>query len=336
MNSADYLLQASYNFCRRLSRRSGSNFYLGFLLLPREKRRAMDAIYAFMRYSDDLVDAAPTSAFKKYVDVVNDQRRDQLQRWRRALENAFAGRDVSVVDPRRLSDGSFPNAATTAMSLLPALVNTVQKYRVPVECLYAVLDGVEMDLQRRRYETFAELRLYCQRVASAVGLACIHIWGFHGQGTTAGDAAIESARQAGIALQLTNILRDLKADAAADRIYLPLDDIRSCGYSVEELKNGLVNEAFYRLMSMEINRAKQFYREGIKLMDYLQRDGQRIFGLMMSTYWRLLNKISDRPPRIFPRPVQLGINHRLLLAASWALMPSTMMRLIKEQMQIKA
>ena len=117
-----------------------------------------------------------------------------------------------------------------------------------------MIDGVEMDLTPRRYETFDELEQYCERVASAVGLACIHIWGFRG------PEAFEPARQAGVALQLTNILRDLKEDAAAGRVYLPLADLRRCGYSEKELSAGTVNDAFLDLMRFEIERAEQFYR----------------------------------------------------------------------------
>ena len=113
-----------------------------------------------------------------------------------------------------------------------------------------MIDGVEMDLTPRRYETFDELERYCERVASAVGLACIHIWGFRG------PEAFEPARQAGVALQLTNILRDLKEDAAAGRVYLPLADLRRCGYSVDELLAGVANDAFLRLMRFEIERAE--------------------------------------------------------------------------------
>jgi phytoene synthase len=332
MNPSDDTLQASYAFCRRLSRRSGSNFYLGFLLLPQEKRRAMDALYAFMRHTDDLVDAAPSGSGGGLDAAINRQR-EQLRRWRGMLENSLAGGEDVFADFARISVRQITNAESTAMHLLPALVDTVKKYHIPGDCLYAVLDGVEMDLNRRRYETFEELRLYCLRVASAVGLACIHIWGFRGQGTSEGKAAFEAARQAGIALQLTNILRDLKADAGAGRIYLPLKDLREYGYSEEELKNGVVNEAFYRLMAMEIARAEEFYRLGYKLLDFLQRDGQRIFGLMMSTYRSLLEKIARRPGDVFTRQIGLGKFQRLLTAAGWALLPSIMRKTSDEKMQ---
>jgi 15-cis-phytoene synthase len=327
MNLSGDTLESSYAFCRRSSRRSGSNFYLGFLLLPREKRRGMDALYAFMRHTDDLVDEAPTGLGDD-LDATIRKQREQLHRWRSVLENSLAGGDGFDADPARISAGSDLGSEVTATAefLLPALVDTVKKYRIPTEHLFAVLDGVEMDLDRRRYETFTELELYCRRVASAVGLACIHIWGFRGRGTVEGEAAIGHARQAGIAMQLTNILRDLKSDAAADRIYLPLEDLRTCGYSEEELKKGVVNRGFYRLMEMEIDRARQFYREGCGLMDWLDGDGRPIFGLMMSTYWGLLEKIARRPGDVFRRHVGLGKIRRIAMACRWALTPSSMMK----------
>ncbi len=176
-----------------------------------------------------------------------------------------------------------------------------------------MIDGVEMDLTPRRYETFDELEHYCQRVASAVGLACIHIWGFRG------PEAFEPARQAGVALQLTNILRDLHEDAAAGRVYLPLADLRRCGYSEEELLAGTANDAFFELMRYEIDRAKQFYRAAAGLRDWLEPDGQRIFGLMAATYRRLLEQIERRPADVLRRRVRVGRLARLRLFLRWML-----------------
>jgi phytoene synthase len=189
----------------------------------------------------------------------------------------------------------------------------VRRYHIPHEHLLAVIDGVEMDLTPQRYETFNELERYCEHVASAVGLACIHIWGFRG------PEAFEPARQAGIALQLTNILRDLREDAAAGRIYLPLADLRQCGYSREELLAGTVNDAFLDLMRFEIERAKQFYRGAAGLCDWLDPDGRRIFGLMTATYRQLLKQIEDRPADVLRRRVRLSSLTKLRLFAQWML-----------------
>ncbi|MGA2059751.1 MAG: phytoene/squalene synthase family protein [Thermoguttaceae bacterium] len=263
-------LDKSYVFCRRLTRRSGSNFYQGIKILPREKRRAMEALYAFMRHTDDIVDAPPGQADSLNTSI--DRRRNQLHRWRTVLENALSEEDLHGADPDRPWMRSITEADSIADSLLPALVDSVKKYQIPSEYLFAVFDGVEMDLDRHRYETFDELKLYCQRVA---------------------------------ALQLTNILRDLKADAVAGRIYLPLEDLKTCGYSEDELKNGVVNDAFHRLMRLEIDRAKQFYGEGAKLLNFLNRDGRPIFEVMMVAYVMLLKKIRRRPGNVFFRQIKL-------------------------------
>jgi 15-cis-phytoene synthase len=323
MDASNDKLRASYDFCRRFSRRAGSNFYLGFLLLPREKQQAMYALYAFMRHTDDLVDALPADPHCN-IDAAENRRREHLRIWREALNNSLAGAVDPTANLADISPKAIPNTEATAARLLPALVDVVHKHRIPSDCLFDVLDGVEMDLQHRQYETFQELMPYCRRVASAVGLACIHIWGFRGKGTPDGDAAIEFARRAGIALQLTNILRDLKTDAETGRIYLPLEDLRQCAYSVEELKKGVVNQAFYRLMDMEIDRARQFYREGCELLDFLDRDGQRIFGMMTTVYRSLLEKIARRPEEVFSRPVKLCKFNQIVLFLYWMFMPSWM------------
>jgi 15-cis-phytoene synthase len=327
MKLSSKALDDSYAFCRGLSRRSGSNFYLGFLLLPREKRQAMDALYAFMRHTDDLVDDAQTDS-KEVVGTIIDQKREQLHHWRTTLENALTFGECLTDNPSSISINYVyvAEANDTGSLLLPALVDTVKKYRIPPDCLFAVLDGVGMDLDKHRYETYTDLQLYCRRVASAVGLACIHIWGFSGMETPGATVVLEHARKAGIALQLTNILRDLKADAATGRIYLPLEDFRACGYSTEELEKGVVNDAFHRLMKMEINRAKLCYEEGLKLLDFLHRDGRRIFGLMISTYLKLLMTIGKEPEVVFNRQISLGKFQHLLMAAAWATMPSRQSR----------
>lgn len=312
MGLSNEAIETSYAFCRRLSHQSGSNFYLGFLFLPHEKRRAMDALYAFMRHTDDLADEVDAQ-HQNSSDSIIEQKKLHLQCWRSALDKALAGDAIAA--GQSISDDQ------TGKNLLPALVDSVHKFGIPTDCLYAVIDGVEMDLVERRFETFNELEIYCQRVASAVGLACIHIWGFRGQGTPEGRTALELARQAGIAMQLTNILRDIKDDTAAGRIYLPLEDVRKCGHSEEELKNGLINESFHRLINKESERAKQAYREGVKLMDYLHHDGHRIYGLMISVYWKLLEIISKRPEDIFVKHISLGKFERILMAAGWKYFP---------------
>jgi phytoene synthase len=322
MKPSHDILQASYAYCRDFSRRSGSNFYLGFRFLPKDKRQAMDAVYAFMRCTDDLADAEATS-FRHGFPVSVETRRDALRRWRGLLEAVLSG-DYRFGQSAASREGAGPFSELIVRSeyLLPALVDTIERFSIPPRFFHDVIDGVEMDLDRRRYETFEELELYCLRVASAVGLACIHIWGFRGQGSSEAEAALAPARQAGIALQLTNILRDLKADADADRVYLPLEDLRNCDYSVEELKKGVVNKAFLRLMDMQFDRARQLYQEGCRLFDFLNPDGRRIFGLMTTVYRSLLEKIARRPGDVFSRGVKISKFNRIIIFLYWSFIPS--------------
>jgi phytoene synthase len=193
----------------------------------------------------------------------------------------------------------------------------VRRFDIPPADLQAVLRGVEMDLDRHRYETFAELESYCELVAAAVGRACIRIWGLR----AAGPEAMDSARAAGIALQLTNILRDLREDARAGRVYLPLDDLRRCGYSVEQLQRGDAGPAFRRLMDLEIARAREFYARAAGLSAWLDASGRRVYGMMLATYRALLEKIARRPEAVFERRVALGRLEKLRIALRWAVLP---------------
>jgi phytoene synthase len=288
-------LEASHLTCRRLTRASGSSFSAAFCLLPAAKKQAMHALYAFMRYSDDLADD-PTPAGNP---------RDALREWRAALMRAVEGgtdTQVGRVDP-------------CGTAILPAVAQTVREFRIPIETLLAVLDGVEMDLSPRVYETFDELAVYCERVASAVGLACMHIWGFDG------DAALPSGHSAGIALQMTNILRDLSEDARRGRVYLPQEDLRASGYTVDELRRGVVNDAFSRLMRLEIERTTRFYREASELLHRLHKDGRRVYGLMMDRYYQLLKMITRRPGDVFSRRIRLSRWQKLWLAVKWTALP---------------
>ncbi len=307
MPPASNAIEAGYRYCGRMSREAGSSFHAGFVLLPREKRRAMNALYAFMRHTDDLADN-PGSA---------RHRGESLRRWRAALRAAL---DAAASGERQTCE-SATSDDNIGQAILPALVHAVRRFHVPPEHLFTVIDGVEMDLTPRRYETFDDLREYCSRVASAVGMACIHVWGF------SDDRAIEPAQDCGLALQLTNILRDVSEDAREDRVYLPLEDLRQCDYSIEDLKAGVRDERFLGLMRFEIERAQEFYHRGSQLMEWLEPDGRRIFGLIMTTYRSLLDKIERSPSDVFTGRVRVGRTKKLLLGARWMLLPPHRMML---------
>lgn len=248
-------LAESYAHCIRMARDAASNFYYAFYFLPRAKREAMCALYAFLRRTDDLGDSAEPLA----------TRRKQLEQWEQSLSTGLKG---EFRDP-----------------ILPALVDTVRKFEIPPEHLFAVVHGVEMDLDQRTFKTQAELTDYCHHVASVVGLACVHIWGY------TDPRALALAETCGQAFQLTNILRDLREDALRDRVYLPSDDLDRFNYTPTDLRAGKADDRFRRLMAFEVSRAAEAYHLAAPLYDYLHRDGQRVFAALCGTYYQLLQNI---------------------------------------------
>jgi phytoene synthase len=270
-------LADSYTFCERLARREAGNFYHAFRVLPRPQRRAMCALYAFLRIADDLSDEPGPVETKRQLLVT----------WRRQLQAALAG------------DYSHPIHA--------GLHHTVSTYGVPAQYLEAAIDGVEMDLAPVAYTTFSDLQRYCYHVASVVGLSCIHIWGF------ARDEARGFAEQAGVAFQLTNILRDLREDAARGRLYLPREDLERFGYDEERLRRGQRDEAFRSLMRFQVDRARRYYDAAWPLAPLLQPAGRAVFLIMARTYRGLLDMIERRDYDVFSSRVSLSRWRKLLL-----------------------
>ncbi|MCH8924279.1 MAG: squalene/phytoene synthase family protein, partial [Planctomycetes bacterium] len=275
----------SYALCRKLARRSASSFYFSFRMLSKQQRQSMCALYAFLRRTDDIGDG----------DAPLEEKRMALAAWRESLQRAL----------RYEFDDD----------ILPALADTVTRYQIPHEYLLEVIDGVEMDLGECRYETFADLEQYCYRVATVVGLCCMHVWGFHGEG------AHRPAHACGLAFQLTNILRDLKEDALRGRVYLPREDLDKFGCSAEDLRHGVFHERFKELMRFEIHRVEQFYESAAELQAWLESGGRKMLGAMMATYRALLAEIERRDGDVFSRPVTLSRWRKASIAARWMLLP---------------
>jgi phytoene synthase len=238
----------------------------------------MCALYAFMRVADDLTDGPQAMAEKRLA----------LADWRQQLEGALAG--------------------VYQHPLHAAFHHTVEKYAIPRRYLEDVLDGVGMDLDTDRYDTFGDLYRYCYRVASAVGLACIHIWGFRD------ERALTYAESAGIALQLTNILRDLAEDAARGRIYVPREDLDKFGYSAEDLEHGRYDERFRLLMRFQVERARGYYESAAPLAELLDPAGRAVFLVMLRTYRELLEAIAQRDYDVFKVRVCLSRLRKTWLA----------------------
>ncbi len=260
-------LGESYAFCRSVARQRARNFYYSFVLLPREQSDAMCAIYAFMRYCDDLSDEPCAS-------------REAMDRWRGALANAFAGR-------------------FDAYPAWPAFYDTVGRYRIPHEYFFQMIEGVTSDLEPRAFQTFDELYRYCYQVASVVGLCTIHVFGFQSRG------ALPLAEKCGVAFQLTNILRDIAEDAARERVYLPAEDLARFGVAPSELRNGKSGEALQRLMQFEADRARAYYRESQPLVDLIDPRSRPALRALVGIYSRLLTRIEERNFDVFTQRVSL-------------------------------
>lgn len=278
-------LEQSYRHCQKIARKTGRNFYYSFLVLPADQRRAMCALYTFMRKTDDLGDS----------DLPASARREQLRQWRTDLGRAVAGDAQTLAE----MDAAWP-----------ALADVVHRFKIPLAALHAVIDGCESDLDVCRYQSFEELYEYCYRVASAVGLACIRIWG------AADPAADAPAEKCGVAFQLTNILRDVVEDAARGRIYLPLQELERFGVSEDDLREARYSPSVEELLCFQIERAESYYREAEAIFQYLPPAGQAVQRAMMNIYHELLRKIARDPSAVFRRRVSLSAPRKLLLVAS--------------------
>lgn len=269
-------LVRSYRLCRRLAHAANSTFARMFWLLPHDQRRAMEALYAFARHTDDLADGSEPI----------EEKRQRLAAWRAALETAIAPQ-FKIQNPQ--SKIEFP-------SVLPALADTAQRFDIPREYLRQIIGGVEMDLDHTGFATFDELQHYCLHVASAVGLACLAIWGCRD------ERAIEPATECGVAFQLTNILRDLAEDAARGRMYLPQADLVrfQCGPLVVQQPP---TRPWIELIKFETVRAVKLYDASAATSQYLTGSGRRMFRMMHATYRALLAKIEREPAAV--------LSHRL-------------------------
>ncbi len=268
----------SADLAAAITKQSNTSFYFSFSLLPKPQREAIHTVYAFCRCTDDIVDEGTDK----------EQQAALLKRWRLELERSWHGYS------------QYP--------ILNQLSQMAHKFRIPVEHFFELIRGMEMDLTRSRYETFDDLRLYCYRVASTVGLMCTEIFGYKNPNSKL------YAENLGIAMQLTNILRDIKADAKKGRIYLPRQDMQQFGFSEDDLFAHRYTPEFVRLMEFECARAHQFYT----LADsYLSaEDSPRFFAakIMETIYLHLLRRIERSGYNVFEKKISISRLRKLGVA----------------------
>jgi 15-cis-phytoene synthase len=281
---------------RTITRKSASNLALAFVLLPKAKRDGMSSLYAFCREVDDVAD-------EEQIDV--ETRRERLAEWRADVKRACHGETPQIPVNKELQP-------------------TIEKYHLPFEYFDELIKGVEMDLDIKRYENWEQLELYCYRVASVVGLLSIEIFGYRN------PSAKEYAVHLGKALQLTNILRDVRTDAERGRIYLPLTELRRFEVSPEEILRLQYSDRFQKLAQTVAERARHFYQKARQALPEEDRRSMVAAELMGSVYWRLLGKLEGTKFNVFgPRPTRLNKGQKLLLIfrawyrfASGAISPS--------------
>lgn len=269
-------------YCTALTKSSGSNFYYSFLFLPKARRTAMYTVYAFCKAVDSAVDEPPPGS----------QPQEELVRWRAELDAVYHG--------------------TPTWPITISLAHHVKALSIPKVYFEELIKGVEMDLHNNRYVTFNELSSYCYRVASVVGLICLHIFGATSARTQ--DYAVDL----GMAFQLTNILRDVGTDAAQNRIYLPLEDLKACKYSEKALRQQTYSPEFQKLMQYEAARARQYYDKAhaaLMALSPQERRALTVAEIMRGVYSRILKKVEDSEYQVFGPRIRLSTSHRLAIAA---------------------
>jgi 15-cis-phytoene synthase len=274
-------LRAAEQYCADFTRREAKNFYWGFISLPHDQRMAIYALYGFARQVDDDVDG-PGRA-----DIP-----DALERQRERI--------------RRCVQGEFGDPITQVLS------HVIARYHIPESELLGVIDGVEMDFTIKRYATWEDLRRYCYLVASTIGRMCVRIFGY------SDDTALERAEDLGLALQLTNILRDVREDAEMGRIYLPQDDLARFGVSEADLISGAATPGWHALVAFEAARARKLFTLGHFVLRYIPRRAAVCVSTMAGIYERILEKIEREPAFPLRGRTSLSPSEKLLvMVGSW-------------------
>jgi phytoene synthase len=307
------LLAEGYARAKALTRRHSKSFYFSSVALFGERRRAAFALYAFCRRLDDLVDG--------------DNEGDGVAQAPAASGAALAARltkaraAVGVLYARPEGGEGAPTALGAQGPWHPAefaaFRDTVERYRIPQQPFQALIDGMEMDLTQHRYPTFEALRLYCHRVAGVVGLMMTPVLGLRD------ERCLVHADELGVAMQLTNILRDVKEDLARGRVYLPADELAQFGIDEAQLQAGRVDERWVSFMKFQVARARELYaRAALGVPDLVGFGSQRVVRLMGTVYGGILEAIEAQGYDVFTRRARVPFGRKLVLAAGVMLTPN--------------
>ena len=289
----DQVLEA-YDYCRRVTQRASKTFYWGSVFLPQPKRRAVWAVYALCRIVDDIVDEEMNPDTPQIGHLSGSSTpKQELDYWRSSLERVYE------------RGGAGDNVVQRAWSDL------LERYPVPLRPVLDLLDGVEMDLSINRYQSFDELYLYCYRVAGTIGLLTSPIFGYQD------EKALQHAVDLGVALQLTNILRDIGEDARRNRIYLPQDEMQRFGYTESNLMTGVVNDAFCELVRFQMTRADDYYQRSQPGVSLLSPDCRLAVRLSGTLYRGILDRIHLNNYNVFTKRASVPLKTKLAAASQY-------------------
>lgn len=259
---------------QQITFQSKSNFLFSFFFLPREKREAIYTLYSFCRQTDDIADEIAPLEKKALV----------LNRWEKELKNCFSRKVSNYFD---------------------SLHQVAERFKIPAEYFLELIAGVRMDLHNRQYRSFDDLRLYCYRVASIVGLMCIQIFGYR-------DPVIKQyAENLGIALQLTNIIRDVGTDAEMGRLYIPREELAQFNVTEADISSLTYNEDFVRLMKFQADRAEDYYQRANDCLPDSERINMLVSEIMRNIYYRLLEDIKEKEFNVLDTPIRLSTFNKL-------------------------
>ena len=278
MKEEEKILRNSYIYCKNLTVKADTNFYLGFRFLPKQKREAIYALYAFNRCADDFVDEGEDQLKKEEL----------IEKWDYYLDKCYEG-------------GKNNNP------VLIAFTDAVKKFNIPIKPFKDAIAGFKMDLEINRYNTFDELKVYCKRVAGTISIMSLSVFGYTDK------KAHEYGDDLSMALQLTNIIRDVGKDIKINRIYLPLEEIKGFNYSEEELLSGVINDNFINLMKFQVERAKTYFKKAENLIPLLHKDARYTTLLMGGVYLKVLEEVEKNDYDIFTKFAKVSKAEKLKL-----------------------